>query len=381
MHMLVRIGVLATALVATSTPVLSQPCTGDCDGNLQVTVNELILGVNIALQNLSLSLCPNFDSNDNASVAVNELLQAVNNALCGCDHPCNGSTTSPTPTAILTPTAVVPTPTATPPPTLGGPTPTLTPTPTLMLPTMPPTPTPTLMLPTTPPTPTQTLIPSTPTPTSPAVGQVLFQEGWELSAVRRHVPNTQLSGDAGAWFNGDSISNDPRSCGGRSANYAQVIVEEGSHRLKLHSARNDTDCDDNEFIVPVDADSTDPRDLDIAVDDNLYLSFHETGALVDPDPCDAVIVHVEFDSEDTIDYLLQRDAMWDVSPDACGNPFVESPLLLPLDQASFVRNLNADAAAVGIAPVSYVTSITLEVGSHGDATFDDIMLFQAARAQ
>ena len=60
------------------------PCTGDCDGNGMVAVNELIVGVNIALGNLPLDECPRFDANGDGQVTIPELIEAVGNALTGC---------------------------------------------------------------------------------------------------------------------------------------------------------------------------------------------------------------------------------------------------------------------------------------------------------
>ncbi len=70
---------------ATSTPTPSPaPCTGDCDGNGEVTVDEIVRGVNIALGNFALSECPVFDPNQDGEVTIEELIQAVNVALNGC---------------------------------------------------------------------------------------------------------------------------------------------------------------------------------------------------------------------------------------------------------------------------------------------------------
>jgi hypothetical protein len=49
-----------------------------------VTVNELIIGVNIALDILPVSACRAMDVNGDGAVAVNELIQGVSNALEGC---------------------------------------------------------------------------------------------------------------------------------------------------------------------------------------------------------------------------------------------------------------------------------------------------------
>jgi hypothetical protein len=84
--------VCAIVLMGATTAVRAQPtCTGDCDGNGEVTINELILGVNIALGNLPLSMCEAFDCEGNNMVPINCLIQGVNNALNGCNP-------SPTPT-------------------------------------------------------------------------------------------------------------------------------------------------------------------------------------------------------------------------------------------------------------------------------------------
>ncbi len=60
-------------------------CDGDCSGDGQVTVDELLTLVNIALGNTSVAACPAGDANGNGSVTVDEILTAVNNALNGCD--------------------------------------------------------------------------------------------------------------------------------------------------------------------------------------------------------------------------------------------------------------------------------------------------------
>lgn len=60
------------------------PCFGDCNGNGEVTVDELITGVNIALGAAPLGSCPRFDTDGNGMVTVDELVAAVNAALNGC---------------------------------------------------------------------------------------------------------------------------------------------------------------------------------------------------------------------------------------------------------------------------------------------------------
>jgi hypothetical protein len=76
----------AVLLASLLLPALSQAaeCVGDCDGDDKVLVNELIIGVNIALGTDSLDSCPVFDANQDGEVTVSELIKAVNYALEGC---------------------------------------------------------------------------------------------------------------------------------------------------------------------------------------------------------------------------------------------------------------------------------------------------------
>lgn len=68
----------------TQTPPVLSGCVGDCDGNLQITVDEVLTGVSIALQSLPLSTCPAFDGDQDDAVTVNEVIQAIDAALNGC---------------------------------------------------------------------------------------------------------------------------------------------------------------------------------------------------------------------------------------------------------------------------------------------------------
>jgi hypothetical protein len=49
-----------------------------------VSVDELVRGVNIALDTTTLDRCPEFDCNGNGHVTVDCLVKAVNAALHGC---------------------------------------------------------------------------------------------------------------------------------------------------------------------------------------------------------------------------------------------------------------------------------------------------------
>jgi hypothetical protein len=67
------------------TPTPTPPiCPGDCNGDLAVSVEELVLGIQIALGSTELPDCQSFDANHDQSVSVDELVTAVTHALVGC---------------------------------------------------------------------------------------------------------------------------------------------------------------------------------------------------------------------------------------------------------------------------------------------------------
>jgi hypothetical protein len=59
-------------------------CVGDCNVDDQVTVDEVISGVNIALGQGELASCTAMDGDMSGTVTVDEILSAVNSALVGC---------------------------------------------------------------------------------------------------------------------------------------------------------------------------------------------------------------------------------------------------------------------------------------------------------
>jgi len=86
----VRVSVVSTPtptrLTGTPTPTNTPPppfCTGDCDGSGAVTVNEIIILVNIALGTAEASACPN-GIPSGSSVDITLIVKAVNNALTNC---------------------------------------------------------------------------------------------------------------------------------------------------------------------------------------------------------------------------------------------------------------------------------------------------------
>jgi len=98
-------------LVATLAPARAggQPvCSGDCNGDGTVTVDEIIVVVNIALGSANVSTCEAGDVNQDGQITVNEILVVVNNSLNGCS---TTPTPSPTPgsTGVVVKGALIPT--------------------------------------------------------------------------------------------------------------------------------------------------------------------------------------------------------------------------------------------------------------------------------
>jgi hypothetical protein len=78
-----QVALLAVAVCAASASP-ARACVGDCNGDGEVTIDEILLGVSITLGTRPLVDCPRFDRNNDGEVTIDELLEAVNNALSGC---------------------------------------------------------------------------------------------------------------------------------------------------------------------------------------------------------------------------------------------------------------------------------------------------------
>jgi len=76
--------IAVTVLAALALPTVSYACVGDCNRDGAVTVDELIVGVNIALGTSSPDQCQSLDDNRDRSVTIDEILTAVNASLSGC---------------------------------------------------------------------------------------------------------------------------------------------------------------------------------------------------------------------------------------------------------------------------------------------------------
>lgn len=70
-------------------PASAQACVGDCNGSGDVTVDEIVTMVNLAL-NGGVQGCAAGDANGDGQITVDEIITAVNNALTGCPPPVGG---------------------------------------------------------------------------------------------------------------------------------------------------------------------------------------------------------------------------------------------------------------------------------------------------
>jgi hypothetical protein len=64
--------------------LVSGGCNGNCDYSGEVSVDDILKMVNIALGNDALGSCPAGDSNGDGQITIDEILAAVNIALNGC---------------------------------------------------------------------------------------------------------------------------------------------------------------------------------------------------------------------------------------------------------------------------------------------------------
>lgn len=103
-------------LAVPGSPTAAQLCIGDCDGDGEVTVDEILRGVNMALGVVPFTGCEIFDRGGNGEVEIDEVITAIDFALRGCpaaSTPTSTSTVSPEPTPTPSATAS-PDPTPTP---------------------------------------------------------------------------------------------------------------------------------------------------------------------------------------------------------------------------------------------------------------------------
>ncbi|MBI3786519.1 MAG: hypothetical protein HY270_24280, partial [Deltaproteobacteria bacterium] len=71
-------------LFAASPRAVSAACVGDCNGNGEITIDEIIKMVNIALGTAMLDTCSPGDGNGDGDITVDEIISAVSTSLSSC---------------------------------------------------------------------------------------------------------------------------------------------------------------------------------------------------------------------------------------------------------------------------------------------------------
>lgn len=104
--------VLPVPLVSTLGVGQKSSCVGDCDGDDNVSIDELVQSLSIALEVSPLSNCESIDANGDGSVTVHELVEAVHQSMTHCGRltqlPTVTRTTTVTPSRTRTPTSTPP---------------------------------------------------------------------------------------------------------------------------------------------------------------------------------------------------------------------------------------------------------------------------------
>jgi len=77
-------GTPATA-TPTPSPTPTPKCVGDCGNDNTVTIDDVVVMINVALGDALISTCEAGDKNRNGVITVDEIIMAVNNALTGCN--------------------------------------------------------------------------------------------------------------------------------------------------------------------------------------------------------------------------------------------------------------------------------------------------------
>ena len=82
----VRVFALASILLGCAQPLLGQPCAGDCNGDGEVTLHEVMLGVRISMDlgGASVSHCPSADVDGDGFIGVSDAVAASQALRHGC---------------------------------------------------------------------------------------------------------------------------------------------------------------------------------------------------------------------------------------------------------------------------------------------------------
>lgn len=86
----------------SSVAAVSRPCVGDCNRDGQVTVDELVVGVNVGLGRQPLADCTELDGNGDGLIAIDDIVSAVRDTLDACVFPAVSVDQSGDPIVIAT---------------------------------------------------------------------------------------------------------------------------------------------------------------------------------------------------------------------------------------------------------------------------------------
>jgi hypothetical protein len=75
---------LVVLWLSAAAAALPPPCTGDCDGDTSVSVDEIVTAIAVALGDVPATACPAADRNGDHHVTVDELVASLDAALHGC---------------------------------------------------------------------------------------------------------------------------------------------------------------------------------------------------------------------------------------------------------------------------------------------------------
>ena len=210
-----------------------------------------------------------------------------------------------------------------------------------------------------------------------------FHEGWESSTAGIYRPNALplplIAGDAGYWILGDTVSEFPEC--GPTPHTAEILLLDGSQRLRLTSNDSASSCADNIWanLMEVPPLNLNPG-FSIPVNSETAISFEATGNLTDPQkgspycvnpPCgDTVSLSLADNRGNVLAYVLQR------APDAVPNDVHSSyrEVFLNPGDGVYSRNLFDDFSTIpNFNPFgAAIKGINFEVDAHGSATIDNI---------
>jgi hypothetical protein len=223
-----------------------------------------------------------------------------------------------------------------------------------------------------------------------SASQGAFQEGWENSQLGSFAPSepgTLIQGDAGTWLVGDSISDDPTSCG-PVLNRASIISWQGSRALRLDSVDSGGSCSDNLFLVIQEAAPFGINSgFGVTLRQDTIISFQEIGSLINPKPnspqckvppfCgDKVEFRVQDNNFNVISYVMQRADT--ATPQTVGGVYRE--IFLDPNATSYTRNLFTDFSTLAAFNPSNaeVKLIEVSITSPGFAIFDNLALYSSS---